>query len=166
MRERACYVLAALIAFASSSDAGETRRGQPDVARPAASITELDWLAGAWIGDGIAGSAREVYSPPIADAIVGHFVQQRGEDIWFYELVLIRKDGDSLTYCLKHFNSDLTGWEEKNAVQCFPLVARDEHAFYFDGLTIRRDGTNRMVSTVRVETDAGQKELVFRYRRE
>jgi hypothetical protein len=49
-------------------------------------------------------------------------------------------EGGSISYRLKHFNADLTGWEEKNEVQSFGLVAREGDTWFFDGLTIRRDG--------------------------
>jgi hypothetical protein len=159
------HILAVLLAYASSSDAAETRRAVPGVEQPRASVAELEWLAGAWEGSGLLGPAREVYSPMTGGAIVGHFVQQSGDEIRFYELMLIRQDGNSLTYCVKHFNADLSGWEEKNEVQCFPLVARRRNAYYFDGLTIHRDGDDRMISTVRVDTPDGEHELVFHYRR-
>jgi hypothetical protein len=137
----------------------------PGEPRPAASLSELDWLAGAWTGEGLGGPAEEVYSPPAGGAIVGHFRQQRGEGVWFYELMVVQPDGDSLKYCLRHFNADLTAWEDKHEVQCFALIGRDTNVWYFDGLTIRREGEDGMVSAVRVKSAAESKEYVFRYRR-
>lgn len=159
------HILALLLAYASSSDAAETRHAIAGLERPRATVAELEWLAGTWEGSGTLGPAREVYSPMTGGAIVGHFVQQSGHEVKFYELMLIRQDGDSLTYCVKHFNADLSGWEEKNEMQCFPLLARERNAYHFDGLTIRRDGADRMISTVRVDTPEGEHEIVFQYRR-
>ena len=145
--------------------ATETRTAVDDQPRPVAEVGELSWLAGSWSGEGIAGPAREVYSPPTVGVIVGHFIQQRKEDIWFYELIAIRPDDTSITYCLRHFNADLTAWEEKNEVRCFPLIARERDAWYFDGLTVRREGDDAMVVAVRVSTGENTKEYVFRYNR-
>jgi hypothetical protein len=90
----------------------------------------------------------------------------RGDDVWFYEILSIAEVGGSLEYRLKHFNADLTGWEEKAEVRRFPLVAIENDAWYFDGLTIRRDGPDGMVGAVKVETkDGSRKEYVFRYKR-
>lgn len=152
-------------ACVSHALANETRTaviGQP---RPAAEVSELSWLAGSWSGQGIAGPAREIYSPPTGGVIVGHFIQQREKDVWFYELIAIRPEGTSITYCLRHFNADLTAWEEKNEVRCFPLIAREGDAWYFDGLTVRRESDDAMVVAVRVAAGASEKEYVFRYRR-
>ena len=134
---------------------------------PPAQIADLAWLAGEWVGTGIAGEAREVYSPPAGGAIAGHFIQTDGKGgTSFYEIMQIALRDGSLVYRLKHFNADLTGWEEKNEVREFRLVAHEGDAWYFDDLTIRRDG-DEMVSAVLVRMkDGTTKEYVFRYRRE
>ena len=74
--------------------------------------------------------------------------------------------GGSLEYRLKHFNADLTGWEEKAEVRSFPLVAREGDAWYFDGLTVRRDGADGLIGAVNARfKDGTQKEFVLRYKR-
>ncbi len=149
--------------------AGEVRTAAADSVPPAASIDDLAWLAGEWSGEGImGGAAREVYSPPAGGQIIGHFSQMRGDDMWFYELLSIVPRGNSLVYRLKHFGPDLAGWETQEAESAkeFVLVAQEGDAWYFNGLTIRRDGDKGMVASVRVELDDGKvEELHFRYTR-
>ena len=157
----------ALALWAAPLAAQETRQAVPGAPPPPARIADLAWLAGAWEGEGISGRARETYSPPMGGQMIGHFVQLKGEgEIAFSEILSIAEAGGSLEYRLKHFNADLTSWEEKDEVRRFPLVAVEDGAFYFDGLTIRRDGPDGMVGAVRVATkDGSAKEYVFRYRR-
>jgi hypothetical protein len=147
--------------------AQETRSAVAGQASPAARVAELAWLSGEWTGAGIGGApAREVYSAPLAGHLTGHFVQTRGEGIAFMELVDIAEEGDTLVYRLKHFNADLTGWEERGEVRRFPLVAKTDSTWFFDGLTIRRDGPDRMTGAVRVaSSDGPSRELVFHYSR-
>jgi hypothetical protein len=146
--------------------AQETRARQPGAEAPRARIEDLAWLQGQWEGPGIAGLATEVYSGPAGGQIVGHFRQLRGDGIWFYEIMTIVQAGASLEYRLKHFNQDLTGWEEKGTVLTFPLVAVEKDAWYFDGLTVRRDGADGMIGAVRIESkDGPPREAVFKYRR-
>ncbi len=165
MSGKAFFLVILLCGWVGHALANETRTAVSGQARPAAQVGELSWLAGVWDGQGISGPAREVYSAPMSGVIVGHFIQQRKESIGFYELITIRPDGESITYCLRHFNADLTAWEEKNEVQCFPLIAREQDAWFFDGLTVRRKGDDEMVVAVRTETGADTKEYVFQYRR-
>ena len=146
--------------------AAETRTAVPDAPPPTAKIADLAWLAGAWEGEGFGGTVREVYSPPAGGQIVGHFTLLKAGAVAFHEIVSIAESGGSLELRLKHFNADLTGWEEKNDVQRFPLVAVAGDAWYFDGLTMRRDGADGMVAAVLARAkDGTESELVFRYRR-
>ena len=157
---------AALVIVAAPAAAQETRRATAGAKPPAAKLADLSWLTGTWEGEGISGPAREVYSAPMGGQITGHFIQTRGAGIWFFELMSIAEVNGSLEYRLKHFNADLTGWEEKDEVRRFPLVAVEKDAFYFDGLTIRRDGPAGMIGAVRIDNkDGTSREAVFRYRR-
>lgn len=144
----------------------ETRRAEPGAPAPAARVADLGWLAGAWKGEGIDGApAYEFWSPPMGDQIVGHFVQTNAEGVRFSELVSIAEKDGSLELRLKHFNADLSGWEEKDEIVRFPLVAVEPDAWYFDGLTIRRDGPDGLIGAVVAGPAGSHSELVFRYRR-
>ena len=159
--------LAAALAAAAPAAAQQTRSAIPGQASPPAALEDLAWIAGQWAGKGISGPAREVYSPPMGGAIAGHFVQAKGDGIMFYEIITITQAGPTITYRLKHFNSDLTGWEEKKEVREFRFVGREGDSWYFDGLTIRRAGPDEMHSIVNVRQGEGRtEELTFRYRRE
>ncbi|PAX07577.1 DUF6265 family protein [Sphingomonas lenta] len=159
--------LAFLLAAAPVA-AQETRSLAPGAPSPPATIDQLAWLEGAWTGDGLGAPATEVYSAPQAGQIAGHFVQTDPKGgVMFYELLQIAPRGRSLVYRLRHFNADLTGWEDakpKKAVE-FPLVAIDGDAAYFDGLTLKRTGPDAMTATVRIGGEGGPKEVSFRYRR-
>lgn len=160
----ALFFVALLLAFPASAQ--ETRRAAPGAVPPPARVADLAWLTGAWEGEGPFGLAREHWSPPTGDQMIGHFVQTGGDGVRFSEIVSIAETEGSLELRLKHFNADLTGWEEKDEVVRFPLVAVENGAWYFDGLTIRRDGPDGLVGAVVAGTaDGPPRELVFRYRR-
>lgn len=151
----------------TSAQSSEARNATLDVASPAAQLADLEWLVGEWVGQGIGGEATEAWSSPAGAQMVGHFRQTRADgSIWFYELMTVKQTGASLELRLKHFNADLTGWEEKAQVVSFKLLAVEGEAWHFDGLTIRRDGPECMTVTVRiVSRDHTEHETVFRYRR-
>ncbi|KHL24622.1 hypothetical protein PK98_11665 [Croceibacterium mercuriale] len=153
---------------AGPATAQETRSAPPGHQPPPAQVAQLGWLAGSWVGEGIDGApASETYSAPAGGIVAGHFVQTDGAgSVAFMEVVQIAQAGESLVYRLKHFGADLTGWEDKEQVVSFPLVAAEDGALYFDGLTLRRDGPDGLLSAVLVRGDDGTtQEYVFRYRR-
>lgn len=160
-------VLMIALLWALPAAAQDTRSAAPHAAPPPARLADLAWLEGSWVGDGLGGQAREVYSPPIGGQIVGHFIQVGADGIRFSEILSIAQVNGSLEYRLQHFDADLTGWEDKDEVVRFPLVAVEDDAWYFDGLTIRREGPDGLITAVRIDDAGGaRRDAVFRYRRE
>ncbi len=156
------------IVAGSPALAQATRTMPPDGVSPPAEIGALAWIAGEWVGEGLGAPAVEVYSRPRGGQIAGHFLMEDGTGgIRFYELLQIASEGGSLVYRLRHFNSDLTGWEDANGeAEQFRLVAIEPDAAYFDGLTLAREGEDGLVVTVRIAREDGTSfEAPFRYRR-
>ena len=136
--------------------------------RPAASIADLAWLAGQWEGPGVGGApAQESWSTAFGGTMAGTFVQQDGEGgIQFYEFIQIAEEAGSLVVRLKHFNADMTGWEEKGDFVSFPLIAQEGDSWFFNGLTLRREGDDGYFVAVRMNhADGSQSDLVFPFRR-
>ncbi len=105
-----------------------------------ASISQLDWLSGRWIGQGLGGRVEENWSPSQGGAMVATFQVFKDSQPQFYELCLIATQGKSLVYKVKHFNPDLTGWEEKQDFVSFPLVRMEPGKAFFQGLTLELQG--------------------------
>lgn len=159
-------LLATLLMCAAPGVAAETRTAVSGVAPPAARIDDLAWLEGSWSGQGLGGDAFEAYSPPADGQMVGHFLQTKAGKLQFMEIVAIAETAGTLHYRIKHFNPDLTGWEDKATVVAFPLVATDKDVWFFDGLTVRRTGPDSMTVTVLVQPKAKPAfEAPFTYRR-
>ena len=163
---RIVSLLACLLLIAPAQ-AAETRTASEGHVPPPATVAQLGWLAGIWSGEGIGGArATEVYSPPGAGSLAGPFVQEDGAGgVRFFEIMQIAEVDGSLVYRLKHLTDERVGWEEKAKFVSFPLVAVEEGAVFFDGLTLRREGET-LVSAVLVRQRHGSvQEFVFRYRR-
>ena len=130
------YMIA--ISFAAYSQEKETENTLKlsGTARPKATIEDIAWLAGHWTGNALGGVSEEIWSPPHANAMMGSYRLIKNDTlIIFYEIVTITEDGPSLTLKLKHFNKDLTGWEEKNEVREFKLVKKEKNKLWFEGMT-------------------------------
>lgn len=153
---------------ASAALAQETRVGEKGFESPPATIDQAAFLIGQWIGEGIGGAtALESWLPPTGNTMVGTFVQQTGEgDIRFTEHLYLMEENGSLVVKLKHFNADLTGWEDKEGMVTFRLLAIEDCAAYFHGLTLRCEGADGLVAAVRMQSDKPEiQELLFNYRR-
>lgn len=159
-------LLLAAFAFATPAHAQNVRSLAPGAASPAATVEDIAWLAGHWEGEGLGGRSFETISPPVAGQMSGHFQQVKDGKLSFYEIYHFVPKGGSLLMRIKHFNADLTGWEEKGESVEFPLVALTRDAVYFDGLTMRRDGEDGLHTFVIIDRGGGKKEEVaFRFRR-
>lgn len=136
-------------------------------AAPPATLADVAWLEGSWEGEGIEGApALEAYAPAAGGQMVGHFRQlNKDGTVMFYELITIVEEGSSLAYRLKHFNADLTGWEEKDKVTSFPLTERKGDRLDFSGLVYERTGKNTMTASVTVKEGGKTETLTFRFRR-
>lgn len=135
-------------------------------ARPAAVVADFGWLAGHWRGPGLGGVAEEVWSAPEANSMMGMFRLLKDDGVVFYELMSLQPDGGSVVLALKHFNADLTGWEERDEVRRFRLLRLTPDAAYFDGLTFRRIGADSVVVHVAIgQRDGTAREEDFRYTR-
>ena len=116
--------------------------GQPS---PPASLADVAWLEGYWIGAMPEGPV-ELFT---MSAMFGHqpaFVRAvNPEGVIFYEISLIAEVGESLSVRVKHFTPELAGWEAQDAYIDRPLVARDANNLYFDGITYSRTGPKSYV---------------------
>jgi len=142
----------------------ETRIGEEGFKSPPATIEQVDWLVGQWKGEGIQDApAMESWLPPMGGIMVGTFVQEtEGGGIMFTEHLYLMQEEGSLVLKLKHFNADLTGWEEKDDMLTFRLVAIEPCAVYFNALTLRCGGEDGLVAAVRMQSGG---ELLFRFDR-
>lgn len=145
----------------------KTVRLAADAPRPKAQIKDLAWLAGRWEGEGLGGTMDEVWSEPVGGAMVGYFRLVRDGKPVFYEILTLLESENSVEMRLKHVNPDMTGWEEKNGYVTFRLVRQDATGAYFEGLTFRRDGPDRIDGYIalRDRTTGSVREEKLTYRR-
>lgn len=127
-------------AFTQSKLTEHTLKLDDPANMPEASIDDLAWLTGRWQGEGFGGILEETWNPPLGGTMVATFRLVSEGKPNFYEICLISPEGKSLTYKVKHFNPDMTGWEEKAEYVTFPLVKVEPNKIYFNGLTLELNG--------------------------
>ncbi len=104
------------------------------------SISDFAWMKGHWEGTGLGGKVEETWSRPNNGVMVGTFRLMSGEDTEFYEICWIEQNAGQLAYKVKHFSKDFEAWEEKKEYVSFRFLEQRGDMFYFDGLTIMRQG--------------------------
>ncbi|TDT46615.1 hypothetical protein CLV90_0670 [Maribacter spongiicola] len=134
---------------------------------PAATLNNIEWLAGHWKGEAFGGIAEEIWSPPADGSMMFSFRLLDKGEVSFYEFGhLIEIDG-TLMLQLKHFDANLSGWEERDENIEFRLVKIEENKFYFDDLTIERISDKEINMYVEVgEEDGTSNEVTFNYHRQ
>jgi len=161
------FVMLGAAVLAEPLQAQAVRTLAPSATPAAAKVEDLAWLAGEWTGEGFDSVLHENYSTPVGGQIAGHFYAAKNGKPSFYEFELITQVGNTVEFWVKHYNSDMVGWEEKDKFVRFRLVAVDKDAWYFDGLTIRRTGPDSSDHIVRVKsrTTGEERDAVLHYQR-
>lgn len=166
---RAIPLLALLVALPALAQKGPTPNTlslAPGAERPKAAIADLAWLQGHWQGEALGGTSEEIWSPPQAGGMMGMYRLIKDGKPVFYEILTLVEEEGSLTLKLKHFNADLTGWEEKAEVRAFKLVKLAPNQAHFEGMSFHRlDANNVLIYLAIDQKDGTAHEAEFRYRR-
>ncbi|WP_298016826.1 DUF6265 family protein [uncultured Parasphingopyxis sp.] len=142
-------------------------RSLGDATSPLANVAQLDWLVGQWEGEGFGARSQEAWLPPTGDMMTGIFVQSGDDGMQFSELIYIVPRDGTLVIRLKHFNADLSGWEDNSAESPieFPLVAIEDDAAYFSGLTYELVAPDRLEIHLRLSQGGETRIETFRFTR-
>lgn len=160
-----------LLGLAIGSAQAQTQRSEhtyrldDPAARPAATLEDVAWLAGSWTGTAFGQRFEEVWKSPSAGSMVGLFKLYDGDQVSFYELLLLIEEEGSLAIRVKHFSPEFVAWEEKSDYVSFPLVRVDENAVHFSGLSFHRVDDDTIVGYIVMKNDAGIREEKLEYRR-
>jgi hypothetical protein len=90
-----------------------------------ATLADMDWIAGYWVGEGLGGISEEMWSKPAGGAMTGTYRLIKDGKPVFYEMCWLVEHEGTISLRLKHFNPDLTGWEEKDKTVDFRFIKKD-----------------------------------------
>ncbi|MEL7499201.1 MAG: DUF6265 family protein [Planctomycetota bacterium] len=159
-------VAAATVKSNSESPSAKSKNSKvPAKATKVPTIEDFGWIAGHWQGKGMGQPFEETWNPPFGGTMMGMFKMVKEDDVSFYELLTIVKQGDSFVLRLKHFDKQLVGWEEKDKSVEFPLVRVNSKEAVFDGLRFERVDDQSMNIIVKVGTGGKAKEVTFAAKR-
>ncbi|MFW5698132.1 MAG: DUF6265 family protein [Fimbriimonadaceae bacterium] len=94
-------------------------------------LEDVAWMTGGWSGTMGEHQVEEHWSEPAGRQMMGMFRWLNGDSIQFYEFMTLAQTDTGVELRIKHFNDDLSGWEEKDAYVSFTLtsVAPNQAAF-------------------------------------
>lgn len=127
-------------------------------------VEDMSWLTGYWTGTGLGGECEEVWMPAQDGHMIGTFRFWSEGKLVFSEFMNFVQDGESITLKLKHFNPDLSGWEEKEEWTTFKLIEMGTQEAYFNGLTFKRTG-NQLSIFLSLTQNGERKIEEFRFTR-
>jgi hypothetical protein len=137
-----------------------TGEGLPE--SPSASLDDFGWLIGHWQGEGLGGLNEEAWSGPASGQMMGMYRMIGDGQVRFMELLTLTEEKGSVQLRLKHFNRDLSGWEDKGDTVDFRLLKLEPGAAWFDGGSMFRIDEERMEVWVRIGGKGEQPERAVR----
>lgn len=132
-----------------------TLKLEEGAARPAATLEDVQLLAGHWEGPFMGATAEEVWLPAAGGTMLGMFRMFSEGEVFFYELMHMVEEEGSVSLKLKHFNADLTGWEEKDDMVTFRFVKATAEGLWFEGLTFLKQADGSLQAYIALSGDDG-----------
>lgn len=123
--------------------------------RPQATLADVSILVGHWKGEFLGAMAEEVWLPSAGGSMLGVFRLYRDDQVLFYEIMIAVEDEGSVSLKLKHFDSNLTGWEEKDGMVTFQLVKANEDSIWFEGLTYHKQEEDTLQGYIAIRQKDG-----------
>src|SRR5688572_11029670 len=107
-----------------------------------------------------------MFGEPAAGAMIGTFRLLAKNAVVFYQFLNMAEENGTLVLRLKHFNADMTGWEEKGSFLTFSLVRMTPAEAFFNGLTFRRAGDDGLeIFLAQRVADGSMREAAFDLKR-
>lgn len=129
-------------------------------------LENIAWIAGTWHGEAFGGITEEIWSELSGGSMMATFKLIVDGSVQFYEIEVIREIENSLILQLKHFDSDLKGWETKNETVDFPLKEITENNVVFEGMMFEKVSSEEMNVYVDINNEDGAIETVkFNYKK-
>ena len=127
-------------------------------------LENIAWIAGNWKGEAFGGQTEENWSQPSGGSMMATFKLIKDGKVSFYEIEIIREIENTLILQLKHFNSELKGWESKDDTVDFPLKEITKNKVIFEGMTFERISDKEMNVYVDMHKKDGTVEVIkFNY---
>ncbi len=128
-------------------------------------LKNITWISGTWRGEAFGGITEEIWSEPLGGSMMATFKLINDDKVTFYEIEIIREIENSLVLQLKHFSSDLKGWETKDETIDFPLKEITPNKVVFEGMSFEKVSNKEMNVYVDIEENGKVETVKFNYKK-
>jgi len=137
-----------------------------------ATLADVAFLAGHWVGGDPGDLSEEVWSAPEGDSMVGMWRYVAKGRTRIYEILTLTAEGAGVVLRIRHFDPKLVAREEKDRAVELALVAKGPREAVFEGpeydvkgtvrLTYRRGDDDSLAAVL--EKEGSRQEFRFRRR--
>ena len=162
-------MVAALLMVWLAMPVPATEQATPD--RPRASLRDVEFMSGHWLGPDAGDLSEEVWTPPSGNSMLGMWRYVSGGQVRIAELLSMTEEPDGVVLRLRHFDPKLVAREEKDRPLALKLVRWSAGEARFEGpavtatgdvaLTYRQTGPN----TLEASLERGGKTQTFVFNR-
>lgn len=128
--------------LASLASAEPQEAGAPTPAQ--ASLADVAFMAGHWVGGDPGELSEEVWSAPEGDSMMGMWRYVSKGQTRIYELLTLTVEGNGVLLRIRHFDPKLVAREEKEQSVELPLVSKGKDQAVFEGGERGVKGTVRL----------------------
>ena len=123
----------------------------------APTLNEFSSLIGHWRGEGLEGVCEETWLPESAQIMLGTFKLMQNDQVNFLEIMTLSIDSIGPAVRVKHFNADMTAWEDKADMVIFRHDSTSAGKFFFGGLTFMKPTEDSLNIGIRFKASDGSR---------
>jgi len=124
-------------------------------------LTEFESLVGHWRGEGLGGVCEETWLPESGGIMLGTFKLMQEGKVNFFEIMTLSIDSIGPAVRVKHFNADMTGWEDKADMVTFRYDSTVAGEMFFGGLRFSSPTEDSLKIGVRFKKSDGTRDEKF-----
>jgi Domain of unknown function (DUF6265) len=118
---------------------------RPDAPSPApATLADVAFMAGHWLGGEGGDVSEEVWSAPEGDSMMGMWRYVAKGQAGIFEFLTLKAEDPHVVLRIRHFDPKLVGREEKDRAIELPPVAKGPGEAVFEGAEYGGQGTVRL----------------------
>ncbi len=135
-----------------------------------ATLADVSFMAGHWVGGEAGDVSEEVWAAPEGDSMMGMWRYVTKGRAGIFEFLTLTAEGPNVVLRIRHFDPELVGREDKERAVELPLVSKGPGEAVFEGAEYGGKGTVRLTyrgggDTLTGTLEKGEKKEEFRFRR-